>query len=354
MLLALQKRPIQSVCFVIAGEAKYWDVDSWPVWRHLSSIATPELGIETNLILPESIKRSLPWPIVHSLISKANARNSKVLILPDSALRQGECTIAGIVSSPDKSITWGVFDPKSLAVSANWGQGTGAWPVIKGTWEGNLGESRELSLDAVEKERPEDCTQVLINRELNGDILNVGNSFWSLLQSKSGLLKTCLEQGMPTTIEYSDRYVRSPLSVRVFFELVKRFASTSANRVHLTVNTTASAQYQSGHGLHHDWVDDKSQKGAFYHLFEPYFRVSINVHAKPQDLCHSRHLSLNWENGSCVELNFDQGVGFFRTIPFKPFDFQLPNDVQAIKLASLRFSVENQSAAMPLYVLKPQ
>ncbi|MCA9130737.1 MAG: hypothetical protein KDB22_26810, partial [Planctomycetales bacterium] len=205
----------------------------------------------------------------------------------------------------------------------------------------------------VEAERPEDCTRVLVDTELDGDILSAGAAFWRFLESQSGWLKACLDQGPPTSIEYSDRYVRSPLSVRVLFELIKRFASTSSDRTELKINTTASPQLQTGHALHHDWRDDGTQKAVLQDLFKAYFHVSVKVYARPHELSHSRFLSIRWTNGFHVEINLDQGVGFYRTKAFKGFDFSLPPESQAQRLAALRFSVENQSASMPLYILKP-
>jgi hypothetical protein len=353
MLIALQKRPVQSANFVIGGNKDLWDVDSWPLWRHLTSISTPEVGIQTSLLLLDSVKQSLPWSILHSMVSKANARQTKVYVVPDSDLQSGGCTIAGTVLSPGKTIAWGVFDKDSLAMSSSWGQGTSAWPIVKGSWTGNLAHLREIDLRLIESERPEDCTQVTVDRELDGDVLDIGVSFWSLLESKSGWLKQCLEQGTPKSIEYCDRYVRSPLSARVLFELLKRFAATADRQTELIIRTTASPQLQTGHALHHDWRDNGTQKSVLQHLFNPDFKVSLAVYGRPQDLGHSRFMSLAWDNGFRVEINLDQGVGFYRTRVFKSFDFTLAPDSQAQKLIALRFSVENQSPSMPLYILKP-
>jgi uncharacterized membrane protein len=60
-----------------------------------------------------------------------------------------------------------------------------------------------------------------------------------------------------------------------------------------------------------------------------------------------------WANGVRVDINLDQGAGFYRTKAYIPFDFSTPSDVQAQKLAKLRIVVENQSPSMPIYVLKP-
>lgn len=353
MLIALQKRPIKSVSFVADGHVDLWDVDSWPLWRHLASISTPEAGVDANLILSESVKNTLPWPILHSVVSKANARQAKVYVVPDSSVRLGKCTIAGVISSPDKSITWGVFDQNSLALGSGWGQGTSDWPVVKGILGDNLAQKREINLGLVDSARPEDCTQVLVDKELDGDILNIGASFWSLLESKSSWLKQCFEHGPPISIEYCDRYVRSPLSARVLFELLKRFASTTDHKSELRVRTTASTQLQTGRSLYHDWRDDGTQKAVLQHLFQPFFTVSVTVYARPQELSHSRFLSLAWANGLRVDVNLDQGVGFYRTRTFKSFDFAETPNAQAQKLSALRLSVENQSPSMPLYVLKP-
>lgn len=353
MLIALQKRPINSVSFVADGDVDLWDVDSWPLWRHFASIATPEVGIDTSLLLTESAKRSLPWSKLHSMVSKANARQAKVYVLPDSSVHVEKCTIAGMISSPDKTIAWGVFDQDSLAIGSGWGQGTSAWPVVKGSWANVPTQKREINLALVESERPEDCTQVLVNKELDGDIVNIGNSFWSLLESESSWMKQCSELGQPVTIEYCDRYVRSPLTARVLFELLKRFASNAGSQSELFIKTTESPQQQSGHALHHDWRDSGTQRAVLDHLFKPYFKVSVTVYARPHDLNHSRFLSLKWANGLRVDVNLDQGVGFYRTKTFMSFDFALTPDLQAQKLSALRLSVENQSPSMPIYILKP-
>jgi DEAD/DEAH box helicase domain-containing protein len=353
ILIALQKRPISSVSFVADGNADLWDVDSWPLWRHLATIATPEVGIDTSILLSESAKTSLPWSILHSMVSKANARQVRVYAVPDSCLHLQRCTIAGVISTPDRTTAWGVFDADSLSLGAGWGQGTGAWPVVKGNWGEALTQKREIDLNLVEQARPEDCTQVLVDKELDGDILNIGTSFWSLLESKSSWLMRCIEQGPPISIEYCDRYVRSPLSVRVLFEFLKRFASTSGTQSELLIKTTASPQQQTGHSLNHDWRDDGTQKAVLNHLFKPYFKLSVTVYPRPNDLSHSRFLSLTWENGLRADINLDQGVGFYRARMFKKFDFTLTPDSQAQKLIALRFSVDNQSPSMPLYILKP-
>ena len=353
MLLAFQKRPIQRVSFIVSGNAEQWDADSWPIWRCMASIATPEVGIEANLCITESTKQALPWSILHSVVSKAVARQARIFVVQDSELATQNGIVAGIVESPGKSTAWAVFDRDSLSLSQSWGQGTSEWPVVKGAWTGNLARRNELTLAQVESERPENCTQVLVDKELDGDLLNLGVSFWALLESKSSWLKQCLEQGPPQSIAYCDRYVRSPLTSRVLFELLKRFASTTSNQSTLIIETTASPQVQIGHALHHDWNDALVQKSILQQIFKAYFKTSVSVYARPQDLGHSRFLSIDWSNGYRVEINLDQGVGFFRTKTFKSFDFGLTPDVQAQKLNALRFSVENQSPTMPLYVLKP-
>lgn len=353
MLIALQKRPINSVSFVADGDIDLWDVDSWPLWRHFTSIATPENGIDMRLLLSESVKRSLSWSILHSMVSKATARQAKVYVVPDSSLHNKQCTIAGLISSPEKTIAWGVFDRDSLALGSGWGQGTSAWPVVKGSLTDIPTHKREINLALVENERPEDCTQVLIDKELDGDVANIGTLFWSLLECKSNWLKQCSEHGRPVTIEYSDRYIRSPLTVRVLFELLKRFSSNTVGQPELFIKTTQSSQRQSGLAMHHDWQDGGTQRAVMEQLFRPYFRVSVTVYGRPHELSHSRFLALTWANGSRVDVNLDQGVGFYRTKTSKSFDFALNAELQARKLSEMKFSVENLSPMMPVYILKP-
>lgn len=353
MLIALQKRPIKSVSLIASGQAQSWDVDSWPMWRHLSMISTPENGIETRLLLAESCKRTLPWPILHSMVSKALARETKVYVVPDEQVTLNDCTIASVIESPGKSLAWGVFDRDAVAMSETWGQGTSTWPVVKGLASVVTTGNVVLDLAAVERDRPEECTQILVGTELDGDILTVGAAFWSFLEGHSAWLRQCLEKGNPQTIEYCDRYVRCPLNARILSEVLKRFSPGTGVRSNLVIGTTCSSQIQSGYALHHDWRDGTVQKMVLQHLFGNSFKTSVNVFDKSYQLSHARSLSLKWEDGSRVEINLDQGFGFLRTKTFKSFDLMASPETQSQKLSYLRFSVENQSTSMPVYVTKP-
>jgi hypothetical protein len=353
MLLALQRRPIEGVCFVVGGEGDLWDVDAWPLWRHLTAIATPELGVDVNLLLLESTKKSLPWPLLHSMVSKAAARQCRVFLIPDRSVRVGEATVVGMVRAARKTSSWAVLDSESLAMSASWGQGSGDRPIVTGTWDDPVSPRMEIDLMSVERERPEYCTQVLINTELDGDIFGIGKSFWESLESRSSWLAKCMEQGLPRKIEYCDRYVRSPLSARILFELLRRFSATAEHQSELRIRTTVSAQYQDGDAVHQDWKDLGVQKRVLENLFQPFFRVSVTVHDKPRDLSHSRFLALDWGGGFRVEINMDQGVGFYRTKRFQAFDFSASPELQTRKIYSLRFALENQSPSMPIYITRP-
>lgn len=354
MLIALQKRSIQGVSFIVGGEVDQWDVDAWPLWRHLSSISTPELGIEANLLVLESTKKSLTWPVLHSMVSKAVARQCKVYSIPDNASRIGEATLAGIVTTPSTTSAWGVFHPDAIAMSSSWGQGSGEWPIIRGAWNGTIATRSEIELNTVEKERPEDCTQVLINTELDGDIFGIGKLFWDTLKNRSTWLAKCMERGLPRRIAYCDRYIRSPLSARVLFELLRCFSATPDQKAELRIDTTSSNQYQDGDAIHHDWRDSRVQSTVLEGVFQSFFQLSVTVHDRPRDLSHSRFLMMDWGEGFRVEINLDQGVGFYRTKKFQAFDFNATPATQTQRLFSSRFTVENQSPSMPLYILRPR
>lgn len=241
-----------------------------------------------------------------------------------------------------------------LAMSVTWGQGTSTWPVVKGSAGIDISRGIVLDLEAVERERPEECTQTLLGTELDGDILAIGPAFWGLLKQRSAWLRHCLEQGNPSDIEYSDRYVRCPLSARVLFEILKPFASDGSERSNLMVSTTSCSPMHNCHAFHHDWRDGTSQKAILQSVFSRYFNAKTTVVERSYQLTHARFLSLAWPNGNRVEINLDQGVGFLRTKTYKNFDFAAASEVQASKLTQVRFSVANQSNPMPIYIMKPE
>ncbi|MFN9433310.1 MAG: helicase-related protein [Planctomycetota bacterium] len=353
MLIALQRRPIQSVNFVVGGDGQHWDVEAWPLWRHLSSISTPEFGIEANLLMLESTAKSLAWPLLHSLVSKANARQCKVFSIPDESAKLGDATVAGTVTISGKTNAWGIFDSELLDMSSSWGQGTPDSPIIKGLWESPLVPQEEIDLNAVERDRPHHCTRVLINKELDGDVFGIGKLFWDSLKSQSPWISNCLDRGIPRKIEYCDRYIRSPLTARILFELLRCFSATTHQKADLRIVTTVSSQYQAGDAIQHDWVDLRVQKRVLEDLFNPFFQVSVTVHDRPRDLSHTRYLCLDWGGDLRIEINLDQGVGFYRTKRFQAFDFSVSPELQTQKICSLRFALENQSPSMPIYITRP-
>jgi DEAD/DEAH box helicase domain-containing protein len=351
MVIALQKRPIESVSFVADGNVELWEVDSWPMWSQIAKVATR--GIVTNLLLTESMKNSVPWSILHSLVSKANAREAKVYVVPDSSLHVRECRIAGVISSPEQSISWGVFDQNSLSIGPGWGQGTNDWPVVKGNWPCDKREWREIKLDSVENAKPGNCNHILVYDDLDGTLKSIGGKFWDLLVGRSDWLNDYLNLGAPLQIEYCDRYLKSPLTARVLFEFLHRFSSTTMNRSQLIISTTASSQTQNSYAVYQDWRDVATQKEVLNHLFKPYFDTTVSVFSSPHELRHARFLSIDWGKGKRVSINLDQGVGFYRTEGSSTFDFTKKPNVQANNLRDLNLRVWNQSRSMPLYILPP-
>ena len=188
MLIAMAQRTIRSVSVYVKGHAETWDVDNWPMWRHLARIATPESGIQSRLIITAECRRQLRWSSLHALVSKAAARETKVFEVADAVTLHNGCHLAGVVESRDNSQAWGVFDAEALGMCSTWGQGSDEWPVIKGAASVPGQLPTQLDLSSVERERPENCAQIFIQTELNGDVSNLVNTFWPLLSNRSAWL----------------------------------------------------------------------------------------------------------------------------------------------------------------------
>jgi ATP-dependent helicase YprA (DUF1998 family) len=351
MLLEMQRRGLESVALFVGGDETLWDVDSWPIWRNLARLSTSEVDVPITILLPRSIRESLSWHTLHSFLLKAAGREIDVLVCEDACGVVDACQIAGAVTANGSTTQWGVFDAANLAPGARWGAGSEAWPIIKFSSEPIDFDGERLQLEEVVSDRPDQCIQKLISTEFDGNISDVGSKFWNCLRAESSLLDELLSSGNLRKVTYVDRYIRTPLHARTLLEILNEVgnSASSPRELQLEIQTVAGSSFRSPSYIHDNWQTDRDQATVLRQLFDG-FNVSLTMRQRNHELRHARFLVLEWDE-SRIEINLDQGVGFFRTDGRVPFDFTFRPHDQAIELRNASFSVRHAGSNMPIYII---
>ncbi len=144
---------------------------------------------------------------------------------------------------------------------------------------------------------------------------------------------------------YSDRYLRSPLTVRLLGEVLKKLPRRSEDtRIKILSQKADVGLVSRARVLHDSWSDDKVREGVIRGCV-----LGADFTLKPKGGCpHARSLALEFDDGSRVTVHLDQGLGPWRTAGHRPipFDGQATIVVQVAALAKVRTDVEMQDKGL--------
>lgn len=354
LLTEMQTPNLQAVKVVVGGDQGDWDVANWRLWRHLGMLTLSESGSRVELYLSRKVRHDLSWPILHSMVSKAAGLGISVRVVEDEALRVGEAYLACQLEAKNRRVTWGVFEDKRLECSDAWGEMGESSPAIRSNQLYKFDSSSvPLDVEHIESERPHHCVVTPISSELDGSIDEVGEKFWKHLSGSSKYLAHCLTLGAPKSIQYTDRYLRSPISARVLWEVLRSLCQNPAGEsVKLSISTMESSNYRSSRFAHENWSDSRQQKAALEQLFQS-FVTNVSIVNSRGSIGHARRLRITWSQNDVVDVMLDQGVGFLRSSRSVPYRFDLSGNDAMKQFLKTTFVVQHPADDLPVYIIKP-
>ena len=206
-------------------------------------------------------------------------------------------------------------------------------------------------IDISELELPPGAQFVEIRNELNGPSTNFGklaaNIMIKALKQASAWSDSPIE-----LINYEDRYVRSPLVLKLLIDTVKAlYVATGSKFGQFNVLTTvASGDPRSPpFRIEHDWKDFNVQceVAMTYGSFD-----ELKVQLKQVEASHSRRMEIVFSDGRRSRIVLDQGFGAWGTPQGKPvkFDFLKTPEEQAKSLQGFRENLYQRGAGATYFV----
>jgi DEAD/DEAH box helicase domain-containing protein len=189
-----------------------------------------------------------------------------------------------------------------------------------------------------------------INRALDGNLRNFGVRFWNYVSEQvDGIQELLNNDGVEvTSILYSDRYLQCPAYILMITSLLAPISSKLVNRTNASITTLFKKNERSGYRMTHNWEDqdhfETFTKAWIAHQCGVEFDLCVVNNNR--DIPHHRKLEVEFSDGRCLRVRFDQGVGYWRLDGKTDFEFSadcdwLVNDVsKRVALIKLR-SIES-------------
>lgn len=353
-ILAESKRAkVDAIRVFLSGDTDSWDLADWPFYWHLTRLAEPGQGISVSLAIEQDAK--LPWAMQHALAIRAEATGISVVELPGAEFDAGGGAFkVAQLAQAGNAIEWATFKRESLAPGPAWGAAGTDTPIVRQKCERQLSPPvRRLTLESVDSVRPYQCSVYTARGELDGRVEDFGRKFWSQLVNVAPWLQKSLNSGAPQSIEYSDRYMMSPLAARLFYEVVRAMLADSASsdvlpKLHL--KTTSSYERQVGRRLFHNWHDAKDQKGALTAVLQRVSEPEVTLTSR-EGLSHARTLRVSWVGQGSAEIILDQGMGFAQCHGQTNHNFYDSSSEQAKEILAGSFKIKQYDHDVPIYVM---
>ncbi|MGX1742109.1 DEAD/DEAH box helicase [Bosea sp. NPDC055353] len=305
-------------------DPREWDFSNWPAGRVIERWS--RRGRTVHLVVDEASLRAADAVTRRNIVFWAQ-RVGAILVS-----RPAGMPLSGLVLANGKAMAWHAGIPWESSIRPPGSSTPAGAPVVRGTidlpvFPDAIGPASLLQESA--REMVFD-----LGDELDGSVDGFGERLKTLLRSGSPELDRVLS-GSCIAITYTDKYVSSPLVVRLVTEVVRAFANPATRVEVVTLAQRQSPGRRSG-GLSGDWKDFGTRDLVLLGGLSTVSPLSKVRHQ--EKIQHRRELRIVTTAGA-GSLFLDQGVGSWRVEP-TPFNHESPVQEQIAALA-LPFSISN-------------
>jgi DEAD/DEAH box helicase domain-containing protein len=336
----------------IDGAPTGWDLDGWPGRALIEKWGAK--GRDVALVAVAETLATLTFGqklVIHGLLERCRTTLFAVQRLP--AARTGG--ILAEVRSAQAAIAWASGAAETRIPQANWGRSA---TVVVGRMEAPPLPGRPVSLDELFPENAARAHLLKVTNEADGPIESFGSRFWTFVLGGKPEIGQLVKAGTPAQVIYQDRYLFSPLTVRLIQEILRPLAPKKDERANVMIRTQAAKAGLAASGprlLVHDWESAPHRDHVLRAMVERLGFVCRLETRRIQELPHDRTLQIQWQGGGNVVLHLDQGLGFWNARQRLPFPFTARPEAQGAELAGLRFDVvHRQPQPMPIFILDVQ
>jgi DEAD/DEAH box helicase domain-containing protein len=327
----LQRNAWHEIRFYLGGPAEAWEPLDWRFYDDLRRFKNADLKI--YLIAPnETLAQLTPSQRdeLATLIAITDAKFYTSPIIPETEGVRQHLPVTMEIGNNQNAVRWASSHADALAPTAYWGSGEGGAQFVRAHHEHPL---PPLAITWSQKSAAALRTasgtfnEISITTEFDGSLRQFGQRAWQRLCEQAPMLQQQLAGDQPLVeLRYSDRYLRSPLTVLLLRELVGALANypgglVANTRVSIATSSLRRNDTLEPRWLYHDWQDATDRKQVFNRVFDGLGQFTFSETSYTH-LSHAREFQLTWNDGISWTLRLDQGVGYWHTSNYRePFPF---------------------------------
>lgn len=359
-ILRLQQTGVSELRVYVDGDPSDVSIDpTWDFWRFL--VRWRAQGLPVSLIATRRMIAGLNWQERNALANHLDGSGIELRQV-DEPIVVGGRLLALEIGSPNHSTRWAVSDPAMLVPGEGWGIPTETGDSVRVRNDAPLPLAPGLVLAPSSLRTPVPGTYVAIDvgTGLNGPVTAFGTKLFQLINARVPALTQKL-RGVNAlrSITYSDRYLRSPLSIRLLCEVIRWLGNGPGGitaDTTIVVRSTFDSRANSYQGLTGNWPSADLQRQVSELVLTTVSKSPPQVEVgRRADIPHHRFLRLEWVDGTTAEIRFDQGLSGMQVARRAyPFDTARPAARQATELLRLSLEIEHpESGSAPIYVAAP-
>jgi len=249
----------------------------------------------------------------------------------------GQAPVLAVVEQQERKIAIAAPDKAEAIPCPAWGLGAnmalvqGPAPALARIQEFDSGRLVSLSVG--------NARLIRVADRLDGPVASFGRAFWNLLAGESPLMAAAMKTLGVRLAHYTDRYLITPLNLRLLFEVLNEMPGKEATQVKVATARLDRSE-RSGWAVFHSYPEDGQRRQVLQALLPKAF-VEIRIKG---ELPHARSLTLTLGDGRRVVLLLDQGFGAWRTETAARYDFSAAPLSQARALRAAVFRVRAEPA----------
>ncbi len=316
----------QEVRIWFNGNPDEWDIVTHPLYddilRWASEHRTTTIGIDPDdwATLPEPTKLAFG-----NLVSVSSGRIVVQKLAP-KVTPNGNGKVIAAIGDANRSREWAVGKDTSAAADESWGRSASGSSTV---WHSLAHALESLSGEQIDSEqfRPASTSSLVelrITKELNGSLADFGTKFWGATLAKChGLAEQLRSPATITRVEYSDRYLRNPLSLLLLREVILALPTdhgiSETTRLVVTTRGLDRDQRLPPQTIGHNWppgreVTRRDFFGRSLDRRDSSKQWPGKLKFSDEDdssVPHWRELKLTWSDNVTWSLKLDQGFGYW-------------------------------------------
>lgn len=351
-----QKHSLNEIRFYFGGDLRTWEPLAWRLRHNLSRLR--EAGAIIKFI---SSSQSLT-----QLADSQKDELSALAAFIGAELYEGMLALPSAtpvimeMGGEKDSIRWAASNTSALAPNPEWGvAGESNIQFVRMATNVLLQPLprnwKRIELKELRRVAP-GVTELIITNQFDGASLTFGERAWNWIFETVPDLGNRLDLSSKLIeVRYSDRYLRSPLTLLLLHSLLKGLAHYKgglAGTTKISILTSKLGNYGNSYQrtFYHDWQDEEDRRQVAERWLKSGFSNSRWLLHEHKELPHAREMELIWPDSKWV-IRLDQGVGYWAIKRYACSDFPFDRDVQNQfeRLKNTNLQIEQGDKDHPTY-----